>query len=131
MFTQASDARRAGSRARRRRKPVDRVTTMAVAPDLTLAPAAHAEGVVPMPGSKSISNRVLLIAALAEGTTVVDGVLEADDTDRMLEALEALGVSFEHDPVARTCTVTGGDGRVPQALGAPRRSATRARRCGR
>jgi 3-phosphoshikimate 1-carboxyvinyltransferase len=79
-------------------------------PDLTLAPAAHAEGVVAMPGSKSISNRVLLIAALAEGTTVVDGVLEADDTDRMLEALEALGVPFEHDPVARTCTVEGGRG---------------------
>ena len=79
-------------------------------PDLRLAPVDHAEGVVPLPGSKSISNRVLLIAALADGTTRVDGVLEADDTDRMLEALEALGVAFEHDPAARTCIVHGTGG---------------------
>ena len=83
-------------------------------PDLTLAPVDHAEGVVPLPGSKSISNRVLLIAALAEGTTHVDGVLEADDTDRMLEALEALGVAFEHDPVAHTCVVQGTGGAFPK-----------------
>src|SRR5512145_1248595 len=79
-------------------------------PDLTLAPVGHAEGVVPLPGSKSISNRVLLIAALASGTTTIEGVLEADDTDRMLVALEALGVAFEHDPVARTCVVQGAGG---------------------
>ena len=79
-------------------------------PDLELAPVGHAQGVVPLPGSKSISNRVLLIAALAEGTTTVDGVLEADDTDRMLEALEALGVAFDHDPVAHRCVVHGAGG---------------------
>ena len=79
-------------------------------PDLRLAPVAHAEGVVALPGSKSISNRVLLIAALADGTTTVDGVLEADDTDRMLEALEALGVECEHDPEARICVVHGAGG---------------------
>jgi len=79
-------------------------------PDLRLEPVAHAEGVVALPGSKSISNRVLLIAALADGTTSVDGVLEADDTDRMLEALEALGVAFEHDPVAHRCVVQGAGG---------------------
>jgi 3-phosphoshikimate 1-carboxyvinyltransferase len=59
-------------------------------PDLTLAPIAHAEGSVELPGSKSISNRVLLIAALAGGATRVEGVLESDDTDRMLDALDAL-----------------------------------------
>jgi len=79
-------------------------------PDLTLAPIAHAEGVVALPGSKSISNRVLLIAALAQGTTVVDGVLDSDDTQRMLEALEALSVRFEHDPDARRATVEGSGG---------------------
>jgi 3-phosphoshikimate 1-carboxyvinyltransferase len=79
-------------------------------PDLKLAPIAHAEGVVALPGSKSISNRVLLIAALAEGTTTIDGVLEADDTDRMLEALEALGIAFEHDPDRRSCVVHGAGG---------------------
>ena len=79
-------------------------------PDLRLEPVAHAEGVVALPGSKSISNRVLLIAALADGTTSIDGVLEADDTDRMLEALEALGVDCEHDPEARACVVHGAGG---------------------
>ena len=79
-------------------------------PDLTLAPIAHVEGSVALPGSKSISNRVLLIAALADGTTIVDGVLESDDTERMLEALEALGVSVEHDRGVRRATVEGAGG---------------------
>ncbi|MEO8485596.1 MAG: 3-phosphoshikimate 1-carboxyvinyltransferase [Betaproteobacteria bacterium] len=83
-------------------------------PDLTLLPAAHAEGVVVLPGSKSISNRVLLIAALAEGTTTVDGVLEADDTDRMLEALRALGVDVEHDGMTRRAVVNGAGGTLPK-----------------
>ena len=51
-----------------------------------------AKGSVRLPGSKSISNRVLLLAALAEGETEVRDLLESDDTARMLEALEALGV---------------------------------------
>src|SRR5512144_1096355 len=80
------------------------------APDLRIAPIAHVEGSVALPGSKSISNRVLLIAALAEGTTLVEGVLESDDTERMLEALELLGVRFEHDPDARRATVEGSGG---------------------
>jgi 3-phosphoshikimate 1-carboxyvinyltransferase len=79
-------------------------------PDLTLAPVAHAEGTVALPGSKSISNRVLLIAALADGVTCVEGVLEADDTDRMLEALERLGVDVERDRAARRCIVRGAGG---------------------
>lgn len=82
-------------------------------PDLTLAPSAHAEGTVALPGSKSISNRILLIAALAEGATVVDGVLEADDTDRMLEALDRLGVRVERDRAARRCVVHGAGGALP------------------
>jgi len=51
-----------------------------------------AHGSVRLPGSKSISNRVLLLAALAEGVTVVRDLLHSDDTERMLEALRALGV---------------------------------------
>lgn len=51
-----------------------------------------AGGVVRLPGSKSISNRVLLLAALAEGTTEVRDLLASDDTERMLEALQTLGV---------------------------------------
>jgi 3-phosphoshikimate 1-carboxyvinyltransferase len=54
-----------------------------------------ARGTVRLPGSKSISNRVLLLAALAEGTTEVRDLLRSDDTDRMLEALQTLGVAVE------------------------------------
>jgi len=82
-------------------------------PELTLAPVAHAEGIVALPGSKSISNRILLIASLASGTTRVEGVLEADDTDRMLEALDRLGVRVERDRTARRCVVHGAAGALP------------------
>jgi len=54
-----------------------------------------AHGTVRLPGSKSISNRVLLLAALAQGTTVVRDLLHSDDTERMLDALRTLGVSVE------------------------------------
>ena len=61
---------------------------------LDLPLARGAQGVVRLPGSKSISNRVLLLAALAEGDTQVRDMLASDDTARMLEALTALGVSI-------------------------------------
>ena len=60
-----------------------------------LAPLASARGTVRLPGSKSISNRVLLLAALAEGVTEVRDLLKSDDTDRMLEGLATLGVQIE------------------------------------
>lgn len=62
---------------------------------LDLPPLHHAQGSVPLPGSKSISNRTLLLAALAQGTTEIRDLLASDDTDRMLDALRALGVSVE------------------------------------
>jgi 3-phosphoshikimate 1-carboxyvinyltransferase len=61
---------------------------------LTLPAAQHAQGVVALPGSKSISNRMLLLAALARGTTTLTGLLESDDTKVMLDALRALGVAI-------------------------------------
>src|SRR4030095_7123630 len=61
---------------------------------LTLPAAQHAEGVVALPGSKSISNRTLLLAALAQGTTTLTGLLESDDTKVMLDALRALGIDW-------------------------------------
>ena len=57
-----------------------------------LAPARSACGRVRVPGSKSISNRVLLLAALAEGATRISGLLHSDDTTVMIEALHTLGV---------------------------------------
>ena len=62
---------------------------------IELKPAARAAGTVRLPGSKSISNRVLLLAALAQGRTEVGGLLDADDTRVMRDALSRLGVSFE------------------------------------
>jgi 3-phosphoshikimate 1-carboxyvinyltransferase len=67
-----------------------------VAEALELKRARGARGRVRLPGSKSISNRVLLLAALAAGETEVLGLLDADDTRVMREALRRLGVSFEN-----------------------------------
>ena len=59
---------------------------------LDLDPIARVAGVATMPGSKSISNRVLLLSALARGETTVRDALDADDTRVMLAALQALGI---------------------------------------
>ena len=61
-----------------------------------LPQATRALGRIKLPGSKSISNRVLLLAAMAKGDTLVDGLLESDDTQVMRSALESLGVSVEN-----------------------------------
>ena len=74
---------------------------------IELPPAAHARGVVELPGSKSISNRTLLLAALASGSTAVRGLLIADDVDRMLDALATLGVAVERDGATRDFVVHG------------------------
>ena len=69
---------------------------------------AHAiEKVVSVPGSKSITNRALLLAALAKGTTVLKNALFCDDTDRMVDCLQKLGVTISADPDAETVTVIG------------------------
>jgi len=65
---------------------------------LDLDPIARVAGSVRMPGSKSISNRVLLLAALSRGNTLVRDLLDADDTRVMLEALRRLGVQAERVP---------------------------------
>lgn len=62
---------------------------------LSLTPAHSAIGTVKLPGSKSISNRTLLLAALAQGTTHIRDLLASDDTARMLDALKILGVPLE------------------------------------
>lgn len=62
---------------------------------LSLNPITQAGGRVQLPGSKSISNRVLLLSALAEGTTTIDGLLDSDDTRVMLAALRQCGVQID------------------------------------
>lgn len=79
---------------------------------LDLPPLLSARGTVRLPGSKSISNRVLLLAALSEGVTVVRELLKSDDTDRMLDALRMLGVAVE--PLGdNSYRVTGCGGNFP------------------
>ncbi|WP_027198436.1 3-phosphoshikimate 1-carboxyvinyltransferase [Paraburkholderia sprentiae] len=72
---------------------------------LDLGPFSRASGTVRLPGSKSISNRVLLLAALAEGETTITNLLDSDDTRVMLDALEKLGVRLKRD--GDTCVVSG------------------------
>jgi 3-phosphoshikimate 1-carboxyvinyltransferase len=66
---------------------------------LRLDPIRRIAGTVRLPGSKSISNRVLLLAALAEGETRIRDLLDADDTRVMLQALSALGVTCDRAKV--------------------------------
>ncbi|RDJ27658.1 3-phosphoshikimate 1-carboxyvinyltransferase [Bosea caraganae] len=75
-----------------------------------IPPGAPLRGKVVPPGSKSITNRALLVAALAEGTSTLTGALKSDDTRYMAEALRAMGVALE-EPDATTFVVTG-DGRL-------------------
>ncbi|WP_018410054.1 3-phosphoshikimate 1-carboxyvinyltransferase [Methyloversatilis thermotolerans] len=63
---------------------------------LDLPPASTARGTLRLPGSKSISNRALLLAALAEGDTLLHDLLSSDDVDRMLDALRTLAVDWMH-----------------------------------
>jgi 3-phosphoshikimate 1-carboxyvinyltransferase len=80
---------------------------------LDLAPVAHMAGTVRLPGSKSISNRTLLLCALARGSTEVAGLLDADDVTVMLTALRTLGVTIEPRPGTRDFCVHGSGGAFP------------------
>src|SRR3954471_6992530 len=74
-----------------------------------------AQGTIYLPGSKSISNRVLLLAALCDGATTVHDLLDSDDTRVMLEALRALGCGVVHRGAAVEITGFGARGPVRQA----------------
>lgn len=68
---------------------------------------------VKVPGSKSITNRALLIAALAEGETILKGALFSNDAKNMLACLSILGIKMEIDEENETITVQGCGGRLP------------------
>ncbi|QEG22492.1 3-phosphoshikimate 1-carboxyvinyltransferase [Mariniblastus fucicola] len=72
-------------------------------------------GQIRPPGSKSITNRALICAALANGTSTLTGVLDSDDTRVMLDSLTRLGFSFQHDPDAHTVVIEGQGGRIPNS----------------
>ena len=79
---------------------------------IELGPYIKAEGTVALPGSKSISNRALLLSALAKGTTALKGLLDADDTQVMRAALKTLGVNIEE--TKENCIVHGCSGKLPK-----------------
>lgn len=74
---------------------------------LTLAHVKKVEGIVHLPGSKSISNRVLLLAALANGETRISNLLHSEDVEHMLNALSKLGVSYQLSDAKTECVVQG------------------------
>ena len=84
-------------------------------PFIDLPPLRGACGSVQLPGSKSISNRVLLLAGLAAGTTAVHDLLDSDDTRVMLDALAALGCGLRRDGAVLHVTGLGGRLTVHQA----------------
>jgi len=81
-------------------------------PDIKIGPFKRAQGSIVLPGSKSISNRALLLAALASGTTTLKNLLDADDTQVMRNALRQLGLSVT-DQADKVCVVEGCGGKFP------------------
>lgn len=79
-----------------------------------ISPVANpVSGNIRPPGSKSITNRALVIAALADGVSELTGVLDSKDTQVMLESLKRLGIRVDHDKTAASCCVFGAGGEVP------------------
>ena len=80
---------------------------------LTLSPIHEISGIVNLPGSKSLSNRILLLSMLAEGQTEIHNLLDSDDVRRMVEALEILGIQFEEKRAENLISVSGTAGKIP------------------
>ena len=78
---------------------------------LTLSPVKEVSGQVNLPGSKSLSNRALLLAALSKGQTRLTNLLDSDDIKHMLVALKQLGVKYELSNNNTECVVTGVGGK--------------------
>ncbi|MFB9142878.1 3-phosphoshikimate 1-carboxyvinyltransferase [Vibrio artabrorum] len=74
---------------------------------LTLQPIQKVSGEINLPGSKSVSNRALLLAALSTGTTRLTNLLDSDDIRHMLNALTQLGVHYQLSEDRTVCEVTG------------------------
>ncbi len=82
---------------------------------LTLPPLRRIDGEVTLPGSKSLSNRILLLAAVASGETRISNLLDSDDVRHMLTALRALGVPLSLSADKSRCTVSGRGGPLGSA----------------
>ena len=80
---------------------------------LTLTPINNISGSVELPGSKSLSNRILLLSMLAEGHTEIHNLLDSDDTRRMMEALNTLKVDLLEERDQNRVSVHGTSGTIP------------------
>lgn len=74
---------------------------------LKLNPVSYVNGVIYLPGSKSISNRVLLLSALAHGSTTINNLLDSEDTQYMLSALKKIGISYSLSDQNKKCYIQG------------------------
>jgi len=81
-------------------------------PETVLVHPSIAEGAVSVPGSKSISNRVLLLAALGNGKCKVSGLLHSDDTEVMLLALKKMGVQYSWNDTKEVLSIQGSGGKL-------------------
>src|SRR5918998_207081 len=81
--------------------------------EITMTPLASppASARVRVPGSKSLTNRALIVAALADGPSTLTGALDSEDTRVMVDSLRKLGVKVEHETETATIRVGGGFGR--------------------
>ena len=86
---------------------------MSLPDKLTLSPIQKISGNLVVPGSKSLSNRILLLSMLAEGKTEIQNLLDSDDVRRMVEALETLGIQLEENRAENLITVSGTSGIIP------------------
>lgn len=82
-----------------------------VSAEIEINPCGPVIGSIRPPGSKSLTNRALIIAALAEGESVLTGALESEDTEVMIDSLRRIGVSIEHDTSSQTLVVSGNGGK--------------------
>jgi 3-phosphoshikimate 1-carboxyvinyltransferase len=104
-------------RTKRRRprpagKPIVR-NNLAMPDTIEITPSGPINARIRPPGSKSITNRALVCAALAAGASRLAGVLDSDDTRVMLESLRRLGFEIEFDSSTATVTITGRGGAIP------------------
>lgn len=81
--------------------------------EIEILPSGPVRGAIRPPGSKSITNRALVCAALAAGRSTLTGALDSEDTRVMIESLGRLGLEVEHDRDAATVRVAGCAGRLP------------------
>jgi len=80
----------------------------------TIQPAAHPiHTVLTLPGSKSITNRALILSALARGESILNGVLHSEDTTACIHSLKALKIDIEHDLARAQCRIKGEGGNFP------------------